>query len=311
MRPEHIQNKRILFAALNWGMGHVARSIPLLQQLQQQGNELFIAGNEVQIHVFKQYLSIDRSIPLSDYPFRFRGKGRFVLDLILSYPKLRVRLRKERSEVEDLVKQLNIDLVISDHRYGFRSDEVKSICITHQLNLPVPGVFAIAQNRHQKLLKKFDHLWIPDLEDSSLAGDLSINSKGYSCSYIGALSRFATTIQSKEVEGIVVIVSGPKPYNQQLIDHVLDTRYSEELTFIAPECLSIPAEFKRIDGSDWIKQDKIILQSRKIITRSGYSSIMDNYFLNKEIEYIPTPGQREQGYLFKLHSGKANKDLIA
>ena len=38
-----------------------------------------------------------------------------------------------------------------------------------------------------------------------------------------------------------------------------------------------------------------------IICRSGYSSIMDIYFLRKKVLFIPTPGQTEQEYLAKHH----------
>ena len=51
---------------------------------------------------------------------------------------------------------------------------------------------------------------------------------------------------------------------------------------------------------------KIVVQSEFIICRSGYSSIMDLYFLQKKVMFIPTPGQTEQEYLAKLHKKKSN-----
>ena len=46
---------------------------------------------------------------------------------------------------------------------------------------------------------------------------------------------------------------------------------------------------------------EIICSSEMIICRSGYSSIMDIYFLRKKVLFIPTPGQTEQEYLAKHH----------
>ena len=42
-----------------------------------------------------------------------------------------------------------------------------------------------------------------------------------------------------------------------------------------------------------------ILESKLIICRSGYSTIMDLYKLEKNAILIPTPGQTEQEYLAK------------
>ena len=43
--------------------------------------------------------------------------------------------------------------------------------------------------------------------------------------------------------------------------------------------------------------NEAILQSRFIISRSGYSTIMDLHKLGKNAILIPTPGQTEQEYL--------------
>jgi predicted glycosyltransferase len=48
----------------------------------------------------------------------------------------------------------------------------------------------------------------------------------------------------------------------------------------------------------------VLLGSRKIISRSGYSTIMDLAALNclYKAELIPTPGQTEQEYLKIIHN---------
>ena len=43
--------------------------------------------------------------------------------------------------------------------------------------------------------------------------------------------------------------------------------------------------------------NKVILQSKKIICRGGYSTIMDLISLEKNAALVPTPGQTEQEYL--------------
>ena len=44
-----------------------------------------------------------------------------------------------------------------------------------------------------------------------------------------------------------------------------------------------------------------MIESRLIICRSGYSTVMDLFKLQKNAILIPTPGQTEQEYLAKHH----------
>jgi predicted glycosyltransferase len=52
--------------------------------------------------------------------------------------------------------------------------------------------------------------------------------------------------------------------------------------------------------------EKAMNESRLILSRSGYTTIMDLHKLNKKCFFIPTPGQYEQLYLAK----KLKEDLI-
>ena len=51
---------------------------------------------------------------------------------------------------------------------------------------------------------------------------------------------------------------------------------------------------------------QVIGASEIIISRSGYSSLMDYYYLGNSALLIPTPGQPEQEYLarYQLHKGR-------
>ena len=43
--------------------------------------------------------------------------------------------------------------------------------------------------------------------------------------------------------------------------------------------------------------EKVIANSKSILCRSGYSTVMDLFHLKKDVFLIPTPGQTEQEYL--------------
>lgn len=302
MRPENLRGKRILISPLNWGMGHVARCIGMIHQLREQGNEIFIACDEVQKSVFCEYFDDVTFISHAGYPFYFGGKGNFGWDLLRRSNSLRRRLKLEREEVRLIVSEHKIDVLISDHRYGFISDEIPSFFMTHQVNLPVKWYEKSVGLLHKRLMKKFKFIWVLDDKNSTFAGKLSKNCPENGV-YIGPYSRFS--IYSDEVEkriDLVLIASGPEIYAEELIREVLkgDSNVSE-LTVIHSTSMQLPEGVKQFSGS-WKEKDQLIRSAGKIISRSGYSTLMDCKVLNIEGVFIPTKGQAEQVYLAELWS---------
>lgn len=303
MKPKEINRKRILLSPLNWGMGHVARCIGLIHQLKEQGNTLFIACSTEQKAVFEQYFDDLTYINHAGYPFHFGGKGRFGLDLANKSSSLFRRLKQEREQTEVMVEENTIDLVLSDHRYGFRSTKVTSILITHQVNLPVRLHEALINELHKKYLSRFDRIWVMDYADCRLSGKLS-TSKRTNLDFIGPYSRFSlyTNRPEKKYDN-VLIASGPKVYAQQLIDEVINSKnvsLLDGLVIIHGEEMRIPDGVEAV-SVDWRKQDEIILKAKHLISRAGYSTIMDCEELSVTATFIATPGQREQEYLQERH----------
>jgi len=175
MQPNQIKNKRILIAPLNWGYGHIARCIALIRELQANENEVLIAADRAQQKIFSCYFPKITMIDHMGYPFKFSKGGNFSLDLAKGYSKLRRRMEQEKLETELLCKIYNIDITISDHRYGFKTRKSYSIFLTHQLNFPLRWYEKWVQRIHEKLMRQFDEVWVPDFENSELAGELSVN----------------------------------------------------------------------------------------------------------------------------------------
>ncbi|MBP6090123.1 MAG: hypothetical protein KA521_02620 [Crocinitomicaceae bacterium] len=301
MKPEEIINQKILLSALNWGMGHVARCIPLIHQLLQQENEIFIAGSKVQTTIFSNYFPQINYIEHTDYPFAFGENGKFSLDLLKNSFSLYNFYRNEQKKVAKWVKNREIDLVISDHRYGFFSKEVPSIFITHQLHLPLSCLEKPFQILHKRFLSHYNEVWVLDTENSTFAGDLSKPLKGLNLNYIGVKSRFSL-YKKNEIKQIdqLVIVSGPLPYSVQFY-HDMKQRFPNAV-FIVPAYIEREeTETKIFYSNDWKFCDQLILQANVIISRSGYSTIMDVSFLNIAYHLVPTPGQAEQLYLSRFH----------
>jgi hypothetical protein len=308
MLPSEVFSKNVLISPLNWGMGHVARCIPLIDQLLKQQNLIFIACNESQQEIFEFYFKNQKVIYIDHkgYPFRFNGKGRFWLDMLIDSVRLSKRKSYELLEVDALVDLHEIDIIISDHRYGFFSQKCKSVFMTHQLNLPVKGVFKIVQKLHEKELRKFHFIWVLDDEKSTFSGELSRNYGKFEVHYIGLLSRFSLYEKIDKVFQNVVIVSGPEPYAEQFFLEQLSISkaLSLQTIIISPKFYGSAIEESKIRvlcSENWLEKDEVILRAKKITSRSGYSTIMDIQELKSDFEYFPTKGQSEQIYLSKLH----------
>ncbi len=304
MLPAEIFGKRILISPLNWGMGHVARCIPLIALLKQNKNEVIVAADDEQLRILKQYFPDIKFVMHRGYPFYFGAKGNFAWYLLRRIYFLWRHLKSERKIVEDLVAQHEIDVVISDHRYGFVSKLKHSIFLTHQVQLPVRWYEFPVQVLHTRLMRQFNEVWIPDFSDNQLAGKLSRSNKLIESSYIGPLSRFSMYRHTpQKITNEVVVVSGPTLYAQRFFNEQLNMR-NEDAVFIIPSALVVPEHlnhsFRVVRANDWLKIDAILQTATKVYARSGYSTLMDIYYLKCQFELTPTTGQREQEYLVSL-----------
>lgn len=308
MGISEINNSTILFAALDWGFGHVSRSISILLQLETQNNKLIIACDDVQKAIFTNYFPNAVYEQLEGYAIHFGGKGNFASDLWRNRKRLLKSIRSENLKVELWRKKHAIDIVISDHRYGFFSKKNSSIFITHQLHLPLQWYQFMAQWIHEKLLSSFNTLWIPDYEDSKLAGKLSRPIKHKNIQYIGPQSRFLLKNSRPLIPcEKVFLISGPTPYDEQFLEFCLkeNENTKEGNIFIcSPHLLSKfnLSSVKCVPSDNWPTVDSYIRGCEHLVSRSGYTTIMDAHILKKKTTFYPTIGQAEQIYLAKIHS---------
>jgi hypothetical protein len=308
--PESISNQNVLISPLNWGMGHVARSIAIIQQLLDQKNQVFVACDDDQKAVFEVYFSKLHFIAHRPYPFQFSGKGKWASDLFQQRKKLLERFAQEQKEVEQYIADFQIDAVLSDHRYGFFSKSKPSAFITHQLHLPVKWFQKPMQYIHQKLMQNFSSVWVLDDEKSTLAGKLSEKITHPNLHYIGWKSRFQLPGNEPKLCDNLFLISGPLPYSQDFLNACIEMAkmQSGNNVCVYPTALTIPSNLPDnlicLPSNDWRLLDSYLRGAKNIISRSGYSTLMDLKFLNANSRLIPTPGQAEQLYLAHFHSAK-------
>ena len=299
-----------MLSPLNWGLGHVTRTIPLIRQLLKQNNEVFICCDETQERFYRNYFPDLWYIPFEGYPFKFGGKGNWMLDLTKQMKRLNEFRYYEQKKVEELVANFRPDLLVSDQRFGFRNESVKSGVISHQLNLNLPFWAGFGNFLNKRQLNQFDEIWIPDLEGSVLSGELS-KSTSKKAHYIGWLSRFmynGLPMGKKELS-YLGIVSGPEPYASQLFYELVErfSQLDESTAIIAPSKMITGSTRKKGNCTVYAHPDKDTMEylfqaSDTVVSRSGYSTLMDLTVMQNKALLIPTPGQSEQLYLAQLHA---------
>ena len=303
MRITEIQKNKILLSPLNWGMGHVSRCIALIEKLKKK-NVVIVACDRQQREILEQYHSEIEFIELLGYPFQFNERKSFAYSLLTNYRQLVQHMKYEQLQCEIICKQKEVDIVISDHRYGFYSEITPSVFLTHQVNLPLPRYLSIFNNYHLWLIRKFHEIWVIDDPKLNLAGKLSSHNESLNCYNIGLLSRFENQNPSEIKNGHYLILSGPSAYWGNLIttfesdsfDGVIGPTDGVEIA----RDLNIPLYL----CSNWKQLDHLLLHCTKLSGYIGYTTLMDTYFLRCETNLIACPGQLEQKYLEKIHNKK-------
>lgn len=69
----------------------------------------------------------------------------------MQIPKIIAAIKNEKKMVSIWCKKYKIDLIISDNRYGFFNEKIKSVFITHQLQIAAPFLFFGKNNSTVKL----------------------------------------------------------------------------------------------------------------------------------------------------------------
>jgi uncharacterized protein (TIGR00661 family) len=306
---------RIFLAPLDWGLGHATRSVPVIRALQACGAEVELGASGAGIAFLKQEFPELPLHILPEYGITYTTSGMSGWHLLLQTPRVMRVMSEEYRILNKLILQRGYSAVISDNRFGIRSDKVPSVCITHQLNLQTPPGFGAAASFNRRMLARFSEVWIPDVPgDSNLSGELSHKGKGVKIPqrFIGTLSRFtAATEQSQQ--HILALISGPEP--QRTIFERLVVAQLKKLGEPAVLVRGLPGENQEAITDKNItvfnhlatEQLQLYMQNAKfIISRSGYSTLCDAAAVNCKVLAVPAPGQTEQEYL-ALHLSNQNR----
>lgn len=310
---------RILYAVYHWGLGHATRSLVAIRALAERGDEVTIMmqpgpGLELlrsELGARCDYFPLrDTPAPLGSYP------AIFYLRMSLSVPWILAGFRNEHRVTERLVRERKFDLVVSDSRIGVWAHAVPSYFIFHSLHQIVPGrsraLERIVEWGQRGLLRGFAKVLIPDVEEQGgLSGYLghepAFDWGAGRLVYIGPLSDVGRPHVAQDIDYFFSVSGLGTPqqtFGKLVLDALPRMPGRVVVTLGRPEAAG---ETRTISGAtvhgylDRGRQAEMLNRARVVITRSGYTTLMELAELGKRALFVPTPGQSEQEYLARYH----------
>ena len=300
--------KTILVAPLNWGLGHATRCIPIIKELIHHNYDVLLGSDGPALLLLKKEFPQLPFIELPDYHIVYpKNASFFKLKLLATLPQIQNAIISEKKIIKKLVKEGLIDGIISDNRLGVRNKKVPSVFITHQLNVLSGSTSVLSSKAHQGFIKKFTECWIPDApKNPNLSGKLGHPKKlKFPVTYIGPLSRMIKEKLPYKYD-ILALLSGPEPQRSLLEEKLTEVFLNQAKKVLLVRGVleedtqtSVQNNITIVNFMQTRELETAINESKLVISRSGYTTIMDLAAMEKEVYFIPTPGQYEQKYLAK------------
>ena len=297
-------------APLDWGLGHATRCIPIINELIRLNCMVFIAAESAPAALLQLEFPQLTILPLQGYRMQYsRKKILMPFKILIQLPKMIRSIYYEHRWLKKTIIEYSIDAVISDNRFGLYHSLIPCIYITHQLRIKTGNRFTgwLAQKIHYHFINKYSACWVPDAPGvHNLAGELSHPKKlpGVTVHYIGPLSRFIK-MELPLKYTLAILLSGPEPqrtiFENQLLIDLANYKGSCLLIRGLPENTTI----KQFNNANLTVHNHIagadlniaLQQSALVISRSGYTTIMDLVKMHQKAILVPTPGQAEQDWL--------------
>lgn len=306
-----MSQRRIYYTVLNMGLGHAARSLPIIQEFKRRNWRILVGTNGRALHFLKRELPSIEFIKTPNYQIEYSNKDFLLAKLTAQIPRILKKIHEENLLCEHVVSTFSPDLIFSDHCYGVNHKNVCSVFLSHQVYFAVPNglnifsFFPAQFNFYHH--KKFSKIFIPDIFDHNsglISGKLSrLPSNKAQYYHIGILSSFVKKEVTEDID-VLISISGPEPqrtiFEKIILNQVknVDGKVvvllgkSEQVTH---EKISDHIEiYSHLPRSEL---ENLYNRAKLIVSRPGYTTLMELTELGKKALFIPTPGQTEQLYL--------------
>ena len=305
---------KVLVAPLDWGLGHATRCVPVIREFLNQGAEVELAVVRSNAALLRSFFPNLRQRLAPSYNIVYPKHGyNMGLWLLKNGAHLNSVIKFERRYAEEMVKRFHYDVLFSDNRFGLYSRKAKSIYMTHQRRIAFPPILSAFESLgmfwHASVMKHFDEVWVPDVpEFPGYAGSLShIKKSPVPLRYVGTLSRFDEKYACAEQESadkpyrFVAVVSGVEPARsrfENLLRSIFEHIPGRHAIILGKPALGVKSWVeKNVDYFSHLPDDRfasVVKNAQWVVSRGGYSTVMDMLVLGAKCIFVPTPGQYEQ-----------------
>lgn len=329
MRGDTIQNPtdtpNVLFAILDWGLGHATRTWPLIVAARRLGAKVTVASRGTagawldgrmaewdRCHADSSLAPWSR-VEKPGVTIRYAHGIGTLTRIAMQMPRFVRSISRERRWASTFTREQGVTHVFSDNCYGAWSDApgVSNVLMSHQLHPPVPLVARdMAVRTLQHYARAFDAIWVPDSENQVLSGPMSAPIST-TTRYVGPLSRFQ--LKQPEHSGsdlatdspvLLGLVSGPEPQRSDMEAalrscFLKDGRPALILAGRPNGGEQRDANVLTVNDADDQHFLAAMRSAETIVCRSGYSTLLDLVVLGRTAVLVPTVGQPEQALLAK------------
>lgn len=308
--------KKILVSPLDWGLGHATRCIPIIRYLLEKNCEVIIGADGRPLQLLQKEFPSCEFVTMPGYKISYPKNGSMVLKMAVQIPKILAGIKREHEQLQTIIKEKRIDAVISDNRFGLWSREAPCVFITHQVMVKSPLGETFIHQLNKNYIRKYSECWVPDVSgENNLSGDLGHKFPlPENAKHIGVLSRFRKSSIRSVKNKLLVLLSGPEPqrtvFEKKILEQLSPWRGAGGEALVVQ---GITEKNERRKVSEYVEVvshltsdelQKEIQSSEIILSRPGYSTVMDLAVLGKKVVFVPTPGQTEQEYLGQYFSEK-------
>jgi uncharacterized protein (TIGR00661 family) len=306
----------IIYGVCSWGLGHATRSLPVIRKLISENHHLTVISNGRSLEVLKKELGEKvLYVDIPDYPMLLSENTRqFLAKSMMYWPVFIKRIEDGLAQLQKILEKQHYDCIISDSRYDMYSKKIPSFFVSHQMRIMNPLQIKLFERTMERFnlffFKRFIGIMVPDYKENNLSGDLSHNLKKIDenhIHYVGVLSDFTKRPLKKDIDYLISI-SGPEPQRsmleEKLAAHASELEGNVVMTLGKAEKYSIVKKQHLTTYTFVTKElrEELLNKAKLVVSRSGYSTIMDVAVVGTKALFIPTPGQIEQEYLGQYHN---------
>ena len=307
-----LNGKRILVAPLDWGLGHATRCVPIVQALQARGAHVVLGADGGPLELLRGEFPDLEHVRIPGAHIRYSRSRSQLWSMLRQFPAMLRSVQAEQALFDRLRGELKLDGVVSDQRFGVRSPDLPSVLITHQVFPFTPIAQPALRKLNLRHIARFHRCWVMDEPMApGLSGELAHHDElPANARFIGTVSRFSSTGPPPERQwDIVAVVSGPEP-QRSLFEDALE----QQLAAIPGRHLLVRGRpgtaragdrggVQRVPHLPARELESAMKSARLIVSRTGYTTLMDLATIGRTALLVPTPGQAEQEYLGHLHRG--------